>query len=111
PGCALAIEDVFRQAGFPEHAFRTLLIGSRYVDAVIEHPYVTAVTLTGSTPAGRAVASKAGEMLKKTVLELGGSDPYVILGDGDLEEAVDICVRSRLINSGQSCIAAKRFIV
>ena len=71
PGCALAIEDVFRQAGFPAHAFSTLLIGSRHVNAVIEHPLVRAVTLTGSTPAGKAVASKAGEMLKKTVLELG----------------------------------------
>ena len=77
PGCALAIEDVFRRAGFPENLFRTLMIGSRQVDTVIEHPLVRAVTLTGSRPAGRAVARKAGEMLKKTVLELGGSDPYL----------------------------------
>src|SRR6266446_8299926 len=104
-------EDVFRQAGFPEHAFRTLLIGSRHVNAVIEHPLVQAVTLTGSTPAGRAVASKAGEMLKKTVLELGGSDAYVVLDDADLDATVTTCVASRLINAGQSCIAAKRFIV
>jgi succinate-semialdehyde dehydrogenase/glutarate-semialdehyde dehydrogenase len=111
PGCALAIEEVFRQAGFPEHAFRTLLIGSKYVEAVIENPLVTAVTLTGSTPAGRSVARKAGEMIKKTVLELGGSDAYVVLADADLEHAVSTCVASRLINAGQSCIAAKRFVV
>jgi succinate-semialdehyde dehydrogenase/glutarate-semialdehyde dehydrogenase len=111
PGCALAIEDVFTNAGFPENVFRTLLIGSKQVDAIIENPYVKAVTLTGSTPAGKAVASKAGEMLKKTVLELGGSDPYVILEDADLNSAVSTCVTSRLINSGQSCINAKRFVV
>jgi len=111
PGCALAIEEVFRAAGFPEHAFRTLLIGSRQVEAVIEHPLVRAATLTGSTPAGRAVARKAGTELKKTVLELGGSDPYVVLEDADLEATAETCVTSRLINTGQSCIAAKRFIV
>jgi succinate-semialdehyde dehydrogenase/glutarate-semialdehyde dehydrogenase len=111
PGSALAIEDVFRKAGFPEHLFRTLLIGSAQVASVIENRYVTAVTLTGSTPAGRAVAGTAGRMLKKTVLELGGSDPYLILEDADLEPAVTACVTSRLINSGQSCIAAKRFVV
>src|ERR671922_1450215 len=111
PGCALAIEDVFRDAGFPEHLFETLLIGSAQVDAVIEHPLVKAVTLTGSTPAGQAVASKAGALVKKTVLELGGSDPYIILADADLEAAVRTCATSRLINGGQSCIAAKRFIV
>ncbi len=110
-GCALAIEDVFRRAGFPEHLFRSLLIGSRQVEAVIANPRVKAVTLTGSTPAGKAVASKAGEVLKKTVLELGGSDPYLILADADLEAAAATCAASRLINSGQSCIAAKRFIV
>ena len=110
-GCALAIEDVFRKAGFPENLFRALVIGGRRVAAVIESSKVMAVTLTGSTPAGKAVASKAGEMLKKTVLELGGSDPYVVLEDANLEQAVDMCVTSRLINSGQSCIAAKRFIV
>ncbi|MGD8817862.1 MAG: NAD-dependent succinate-semialdehyde dehydrogenase [Acidobacteriota bacterium] len=111
PGCALAIEDVFRTAGFPEHVFRTLLVGGGRVAPVIEHPLVRAVTLTGSTPAGQAVAAKAGEMIKKTVLELGGSDPYVILEDADLEEAAATCATSRLINGGQSCIAAKRFIV
>ena len=111
PGCALAIEEVFREAGFPEDLFRTLLIPGSRVDGVIEHPLVRGVTLTGSTPAGRAVAAKAGEMLKKTVLELGGSDPYVILEDADLDRAASICATARLINSGQSCIAAKRFIV
>jgi succinate-semialdehyde dehydrogenase/glutarate-semialdehyde dehydrogenase len=111
PGCALAIEDVFRRAGFPDNVFRTLLIGSGMVDAVIENPLVKAATLTGSTPAGRAVAGTAGKMLKKTVLELGGSDPYLILEDADIEEAVVTCVTSRLMNTGQSCIAAKRFVV
>jgi len=111
PGCALAIAEVFRRTGFPEHLFETLLIGSAQVDAVIEHPLVKAVTLTGSTPAGQAVASKAGAMVKKTVLELGGSDPYIILADADIEASVRTCAASRLINSGQSCIAAKRFIV
>ncbi len=111
PGCALAIQYIFKTAGFPDHAFGSLLVGSRQVDAIIENPIVKAVTLTGSTPAGRAVASKAGEMLKKTVLELGGSDPYLVLSDADVEQAANVCVASRLINSGQSCIAAKRFIV
>lgn len=111
PGCALAIEEVFKKAGFPGNTFRTMLIGSKQVAAVIENPLVMAVTLTGSTPAGKAVAAKAGEMLKKTVLELGGSDPYIVLEDADLDETVSTCVFSRLINAGQSCIAAKRFIV
>lgn len=111
PGCALAIEEVFQQAGFPSEIFRTLLISSKQVSAVIEHPHIAAVTLTGSNAAGQAVAKKAGELLKKTVLELGGSDPYIILADADLSSAVPICVNSRLINSGQSCVAAKRFIV
>ena len=111
PGCALAIEKLFQDAGFPAHVFQTLLVGSPQVEALIEHRHVMAVTLTGSTPAGRSVAAKAGKFLKKTVLELGGSDPYVILEDADLEKAVFACVASRLINSGQSCIAAKRFIV
>ena len=109
-GCALAIEEVFREAGFPAHAFRTLLVGSARVDAIIEHARVKAVTLTGSTPAGRAIARKAGSELKKTVLELGGSDPYIILADADLEHAAAACAASRVINAGQSCIAAKRFI-
>ncbi|MCD4796068.1 MAG: NAD-dependent succinate-semialdehyde dehydrogenase [Candidatus Cloacimonetes bacterium] len=111
PGCALEIEEIFLEAGFPKNVFQTLLIGSKQVSAVIEHPHVKAVTLTGSTPAGRAVATKAGEMIKKCVLELGGSDPYIILEDADIEMAVEKCVTSKLINSGQSCIAAKRFIV
>jgi succinate-semialdehyde dehydrogenase / glutarate-semialdehyde dehydrogenase len=111
PGCALAIEEIFGNAGFPDHLFRSLLVGSSQVSAIIENPLVRAVTLTGSTPAGRAVAAKAGEMIKKTVLELGGSDPYIILDDADLDLAVTTCAYSRLINSGQSCIAAKRFIV
>ena len=111
PGSALAIEQIFRRAGFPESAFTTLLIGSDAVAGVIEHRRVVAATLTGSTPAGRAVASAAGKCLKKTVLELGGSDPYLILDDADVEHAADTCVTSRLVNGGQSCIAAKRFIV
>jgi succinate-semialdehyde dehydrogenase/glutarate-semialdehyde dehydrogenase len=111
PGCALAIEDVFIRAGFPKGVFRTLLVGSRQVKAVIEHPLVSAVTLTGSTPAGKAVAAQAGAVLKRTVLELGGSDPYIILEDADLDYAVSTCATSRLINSGQSCVNAKRFIV
>ncbi len=110
-GCALAIESVFQEAGFPANLFRALVIGSRGVRAVIEAPEVKAVTLTGSGPAGAAVAAIAGTALKKTVLELGGSDPYVVLEDADLEQTVATCVNSRLINSGQSCIAAKRFIV
>jgi succinate-semialdehyde dehydrogenase/glutarate-semialdehyde dehydrogenase len=109
-GCALAIERLFREAGFPEHLFRALLLPSREVEHVIDHPRVVAVTLTGSTPAGKAVAAKAGSLVKKTVLELGGSDPYLILADADLDQAVATCVASRLINCGQSCIAAKRFI-
>ncbi len=111
PGAALAIESMFLEAGFPKGAFRTLLIGSAGVQGVIEHRHVRAVTLTGSTPAGRSVASQAGQVLKKSVLELGGSDPYVVLEDADLELAAQTCVNSRLINAGQSCIAAKRFVV
>ncbi len=110
-GCSLAIEEVFRDAGFPSNIFRTLLIGSAQVGEVIKQPLVQAVTLTGSTPAGQAVAAQAGEMLKKTVLELGGSDPYIILADADLEAAAEACVFARLLNCGQSCIAAKRFII
>jgi succinate-semialdehyde dehydrogenase/glutarate-semialdehyde dehydrogenase len=111
PGCALAIEDVFRKARFPEHLFKTLLVGSSAVDTIIAHPLVRAVTLTGSGPAGRAVARKAGEMLKKSVLELGGADAYLVLEDADIPFAARACAAGRLINSGQSCIAAKRFIV
>ncbi len=111
PGCALAIEELLHEAGFPAGVFQTLLIGSGEVAGLIEDRRVRAVTLTGSTPAGRAVAAQAGAHLKKTVLELGGSDPYVLLGDADLDEAVSECVTGRMINGGQSCIAAKRFIV
>jgi len=111
PGCALAIEDIFHKARFPANIFRTLLVGSSQVDAIIENPLIKAVTFTGSTPAGKAVAKKAGEMIKKSVLELGGSDAYVILEDADIEAAVTTCVASRLTNSGQSCIAAKRFVI
>ena len=111
PGCALVIEEMFGEAGFPEHVFRTLLVGSAQVKALIEHPAVRAVTLTGSSPAGRAVAAQAGAVLKKTVLELGGSDPYLVLEDADLDHAARTCVDARLVNSGQSCIAAKRFVV
>jgi len=111
PGCARAIEEILTDAGFPEGAFQTLLMGSDRVEGLIADPAVRGVTLTGSTPAGRAVAEAAGRHLKKTVLELGGSDPYVVLEDADLAATVETCVTSRLINSGQSCIAAKRFIV
>lgn len=111
PGCALAIEDVFRAAGFPADVFRTLLMRGSRAAAVIESPEVKAVTLTGSTPAGRIVAATAGRTLKKTVLELGGSDPYIILEDANLDQAAAACAAGRLLNNGQSCIAAKRFIV
>ena len=110
-GTALAIEALFIETGFPVNLFRTLKLGSRDVGKVIEDPVIRAVTLTGSVQAGQAVAAKAGAELKKTVLELGGSDPYVILEDADLDSAVPLCVNARLINGGQSCIAAKRFIV
>jgi succinate-semialdehyde dehydrogenase/glutarate-semialdehyde dehydrogenase len=110
-GCALAIQDLFDAAGFPRHVFTTLLMESSQVEHVIRHPLIRAVTLTGSTPAGRSVAGIAGSELKKSVLELGGSDAYIVLEDADLDLAVDTCVKSRLINAGQSCIAAKRFIV
>ncbi len=111
PGCALAIEEMVVQAGFPKHVFQTLLVGSSEVDKIIENKYIQAVTLTGSTNAGKKVAEKAGSLIKKTVLELGGSDAYIVLEDADLEKAAETCVNSRLINSGQSCIAAKRFII
>ncbi len=110
-GCALEIEKMFREAGLPEGMFTTLLLQSNRVNALIEHPVVRAVTITGSTAAGKAVAAKAGATLKKTVLELGGSDAYVVLEDANLDHAVATCVASRLINNGESCIAAKRFIV
>jgi len=110
-GCALAAEKIFSESGFPEGLFSTILVRSKRIDDLIAHPIIKAVTLTGSIEAGKAVAEKAGKHLKKTVLELGGSDPYLILADADLQKAAKICVDSRLQNSGQSCIAAKRFIV
>jgi succinate-semialdehyde dehydrogenase / glutarate-semialdehyde dehydrogenase len=111
PGCAIAIENIFHKADFPQNVFKTLLVESKQVGAIIENPLIKAVTLTGGTDAGRAIAKKAGEMIKKTVLELGGSDPYLIMEDADLEMAVTACIDSRLTNAGQSCIAAKRLIV
>jgi len=110
-GCSLAIESLWAEGGAPDGLFRSLKIPGKAVEAVIEHPLVRAVTLTGSVGAGRAVAETAGRMLKKTVLELGGSDPYVVLEDADVAAAAKTCATSRLINSGQSCIAAKRFVV
>lgn len=111
PGCALAIERIIRDAGVPGNVFLTLLITTDQTRSVLRDPRVAGATLTGSVGAGRAIGKDAGERLKKTVLELGGSDAYIVLPDADLEQAVDTCVASRLINSGQSCIAAKRFIV
>lgn len=111
PGCASAIASIFDAAGFPPAVFQSLLVPGSAVESIIADPLIRAVTLTGSTAAGESVAANAGKHLKKTVLELGGSDPYVVLEDADLEHTVATCVASRLLNSGQSCIAAKRFIV
>ena len=111
PQCALAMEEVFRKAGFPDHIFSTLMIGSDQVESVIRHPAVRAVTLTGSEHAGRKVASIAGSELKKTVLELGGSDAFIVLDSADVKAAVEGAVAGRFLNMGQSCIASKRFIV
>ncbi len=110
-GCACAIEEVFRRSGLPPGAFTALRLGSARVQGLVAHPLVRAVTLTGSDAAGRAVAAAAGRCLKKTILELGGSDPFVVLADADLSKCVAAAVSSRMINNGQSCIAAKRFIV
>jgi succinate-semialdehyde dehydrogenase/glutarate-semialdehyde dehydrogenase len=111
PQTALYLEDLFHRAGFPEGCFQTLLIGSATVDEILRDERVKAATLTGSEPAGRAVASTAGDMVKKTVLELGGSDPYVVMPSADIDRAAQVAVTARVQNNGQSCIAAKRFIV
>lgn len=111
PECALAIEAVFRRAGFPLNIFRTLMIGSAQIAVPVAHTFVQGVALTGSEAAGRAIAALAGRHLKKTVLELGGSDAYLVLEDADIPHAARTCVDSRMLNNGQSCIAAKRFIV
>jgi len=111
PRCALAIERVFRDAGFPEGAFQVLLVGSDAVARLIEDPRIAAVTLTGSEAAGASVGAAAGGQIKKTVLELGGSDPFIVMPSADLAKAADTAARARTINNGQSCIAAKRFIV
>jgi succinate-semialdehyde dehydrogenase/glutarate-semialdehyde dehydrogenase len=111
PQCALAIEDLLRRAGFPEGAFQTLLVPSAAVEAILDDVRVRAVTLTGSEGAGREVASAAGRNIKTSVLELGGSDPFVVMPSVDLDVAVDNAVASRTLNNGQSCINAKRFIV
>ncbi|MPY56632.1 NADP-dependent succinic semialdehyde dehydrogenase [Streptomyces spongiae] len=111
PQTALYLEDLFRRAGFPEGCFQTLLIGSREVEGILRDPRIRAATLTGSEPAGRSVASVAGDEVKKTVLELGGSDPYVVMPSADIDRAAKTAVTARVQNAGQSCIAAKRFIV
>jgi succinate-semialdehyde dehydrogenase/glutarate-semialdehyde dehydrogenase len=111
PGCALAIENIFRRAGFPEGAFQTLLIDVDRVPGLLSDDRIAAATLTGSERAGRAVGGQAGGNIKKTVLELGGSDPFIVCPSADLTEAIGAAVLARVVNSGQSCIAAKRFIV
>jgi succinate-semialdehyde dehydrogenase/glutarate-semialdehyde dehydrogenase len=111
PQCALAIEEIFAKSGFPENIFKTLLLGSNKIKDVIAHDKVKAVTLTGSEATGSQVARECGLKLKKTVMELGGSDPFIVFEDADIDEAVKTAVKARLINNGQSCIAAKRFIV
>ena len=111
PQCSLAIEDIFQRAGFPVGAFQALLIGSNAVERVLEDSRIVAATLTGSEPAGRSVAGIAGKQIKKTVLELGGSDPFIVMPSANLDEAVTTAVKARTINNGQSCIAAKRFII
>ncbi|MEO7276740.1 MAG: aldehyde dehydrogenase family protein, partial [Sphingomicrobium sp.] len=111
PGCALAIEEVLHQAGVPNQLFRTLLLPSSEVEALIADPNIAAVTLTGSVGAGRSVATAAASVLKKCVLELGGSDAYVVLEDADIDAAAKVAATARMVNGGQSCIAGKRFIV
>ncbi|PZD71616.1 Succinate-semialdehyde dehydrogenase [NADP(+)] 1 [Acaryochloris thomasi RCC1774] len=111
PQCALAIEDILSRAGFPDGVFQTLLIGAAQVESVVKDTRVKAATLTGSEPAGASLAAVAGTQIKKTVLELGGSDPFIILESADLNLAAETAVKARMLNNGQSCIAAKRFIV
>lgn len=111
PQCALAIQEVFDKAGFPEGLFQSLLINSQVTLSLIQEPQIRAVSLTGSESAGRAIASAAGKGLKKTLLELGGSDPFVVFADADIDQAVETAVKARMINFGQSCIAAKRFLI
>ncbi|MGA4957426.1 NADP-dependent succinic semialdehyde dehydrogenase [Streptomyces lavendulocolor] len=111
PQTALYLEDLFRRAGYPDGCFQTLLVGSRAVEGILRDDRVAAATLTGSEPAGRSVAAIAGDEIKKTVLELGGSDPYVVMPSADVEKAAEVAVTARAQNNGQSCIAAKRFIV
>ncbi len=111
PQCALAIEQIIREAGFPDGAFQTLLVGTDKVARILDDPRVVAATLTGSEGAGSKVAEQAGRNLKKTVLELGGSDPFIVMPSADMDAAVATAVKARTINNGQSCIAAKRFIV
>lgn len=111
PQCALAIERIFLQAGFPEGVFQTLVIDAKQVEQLLDDDRVVAATLTGSEPAGQSVAARAGRNIRKTVLELGGSDPFIVMPTANLEDAVSTAVKARTINNGQSCIAAKRFIV
>ncbi|MGL5922383.1 NAD-dependent succinate-semialdehyde dehydrogenase [Chroococcidiopsis sp.] len=111
PQCALAIEAIFKEAGFPTGVFQTLLVGSQQVAAIITDPRVKAATLTGSEPAGASLAAAAGKQIKKTVLELGGSDPFIVMPSADIEAAASTAVTARMLCNGQSCIAAKRFIV
>jgi succinate-semialdehyde dehydrogenase/glutarate-semialdehyde dehydrogenase len=111
PQTALYMEEVFRRAGFPADVFQTVLVGSKQVEQILGDPRVVAATLTGSTPAGRSVASLGGQHLKKTVLELGGSDPFVVMPSADIARSAEVAVTARVQNNGQSCIAAKRFLV